>query len=724
MTPNPSRMTRSHAFLLLVAAVVVAAVTPARAKAQVSESVQAKPAPTASQPTKADADQAKAVIEETLARYRALKTYQDKTEMCFNVVMRDADGDDVGEKQESAGSLLFAATRRFAAISQQMSLYCDGQTLWKYAEFLSQYIESPVAEQLDLTADESLTAMGGPFGVHPLLPGLVHPDKPLSELFPMIKEFTRVAPETKDGQPGRRVFAKLETEDFPYDKPLAISLWIADETLLVGEIRVDMTDFYREMMSMQAVPWSDEEEEQPTVEKAEAVVRFVDVVVDADIPAERFVFKPGEDDKKVKEFAWPGSRRGDQLKLVGKPAPAFAGEDLDGKPLSLADFRGRVVVLDFWATWCGPCVQAMPHLQKVAEKYADKPVTVIGVNRDSQGAEKKIRNLLEEKKTTFRQLMDPEGDVAEKYEVTGIPQTVLIDTQGVVQDVRIGFTSGIEEDLSAGIEKLLKGEPIYTADELAEMIADSTFEEDEEAGEGETVSANLEDFAPERLVEGSVSRMQASGYSARRADVDGDGRPELLLPDWRGSLYVVSGDGSEVERVRFKGQGLGTSVTAVEPVRIKGGLHWLTAYTRHSGMGMKQRAQATLYGPDGSALWTFQPDLPADTSSQMVISAGDLDGDEIPEFAIGMMVFKMKERSGGTWTWAGQEGYLVILNADGQRIAQRRAGAQVHLVHVAPADKAGDPGTVLYLVDTELRRFQLRPAGEQPGRQPSPDTTE
>src|SRR5688572_28929850 len=94
-------------------------------------------------------------------------------------------------------------------------------------------------------------------------------------------------------------------------------------------------------------------------------------------------------DEKVDEFQFGGDDSRQQ-ELVGKPAPDFTGVDLEGKPVSLADYRGRVVMLDFWATWCGPCVQAIPHIQKVANKFADKPVTVLGINRDQPGSESRV----------------------------------------------------------------------------------------------------------------------------------------------------------------------------------------------------------------------------------------------------------------------------------------------------------------------------------------------
>jgi thiol-disulfide isomerase/thioredoxin len=147
-------------------------------------------------------------------------------------------------------------------------------------------------------------------------------------------------------------------------------------------------------------------------------------------------------------------------KLLDLPAPAFATLTPDGKPIALSDFKGKVVLLDFWATWCGPCMQAIPAIQRLSEKFKDQPVAIVGVNRDKEGDESKVKRTIERKQLTFHQAMDTPGTIAKSYKITAIPALILIDKEGVVRQVHVGYGPGEEEVLAAEIEKLLKGEKL------------------------------------------------------------------------------------------------------------------------------------------------------------------------------------------------------------------------------------------------------------------------
>ena len=95
-------------------------------------------------------------------------------------------------------------------------------------------------------------------------------------------------------------------------------------------------------------------------------------------------------------------------------------------------------------------------MQKVADRYKDKSVVMLGINRDTEGMEKAISKLLEKKNITLRQYMDKDGKAGEAYHVSGIPCIVLIDAQGVLHDVETGYAPGGEDALSEKIDKLLK----------------------------------------------------------------------------------------------------------------------------------------------------------------------------------------------------------------------------------------------------------------------------
>jgi thiol-disulfide isomerase/thioredoxin len=144
---------------------------------------------------------------------------------------------------------------------------------------------------------------------------------------------------------------------------------------------------------------------------------------------------------------------------VNQPAVDFALKNLEGKIVKLSDLRGKVVVVDFWATWCGPCKASFPYLQKVYNKYKDNPkVVILAVNtwENVSGKEKEnlVKKFMVDNKYTFPVLYD-EGFV-EKYGVSGIPTKFVIDKKGMVQFKTIGFTGEkMVEEMTMQLDILL-----------------------------------------------------------------------------------------------------------------------------------------------------------------------------------------------------------------------------------------------------------------------------
>jgi peroxiredoxin len=139
--------------------------------------------------------------------------------------------------------------------------------------------------------------------------------------------------------------------------------------------------------------------------------------------------------------------------LVGKPAPDFQVELLDGKKFHLADSKGRVVVLDFWATWCGPCLQTMPQIDGVVHEFDDQDVELIAVNLEEPASQ--IRSMLERHKLQMTVALDRDGVVAAKYAAAAIPQTVLIDRDGKVARLFVGGGPHLADHLRDAVRHLL-----------------------------------------------------------------------------------------------------------------------------------------------------------------------------------------------------------------------------------------------------------------------------
>ena len=144
---------------------------------------------------------------------------------------------------------------------------------------------------------------------------------------------------------------------------------------------------------------------------------------------------------------------------TGIPAPEFDIVTLDGDKTPLTDLLGeKIIVLDFWATWCGPCREALPILIKVTGEFKDENIVFFAVNQQEDADT--IGAFLEKEGLKPTVAMDPEGKIGEAYGVTGIPQSVIIGMDGRVQVVHVGFTAGFEEQLRKNLEDLVAGKDL------------------------------------------------------------------------------------------------------------------------------------------------------------------------------------------------------------------------------------------------------------------------
>jgi thiol-disulfide isomerase/thioredoxin len=144
---------------------------------------------------------------------------------------------------------------------------------------------------------------------------------------------------------------------------------------------------------------------------------------------------------------------------VGDAAPGFDLKDLSGASFSLASMKGEVVVLDFWATWCGPCRRGLPKIQELADWAKDKPVKVFAVNvmEQPQGAARLdlVREFWTKEKFTFPTLIDADDSVVAEYGFTGIPATVVIGPDGVISAVHLGFSPDLGDTLRKDVESAM-----------------------------------------------------------------------------------------------------------------------------------------------------------------------------------------------------------------------------------------------------------------------------
>jgi len=121
----------------------------------------------------------------------------------------------------------------------------------------------------------------------------------------------------------------------------------------------------------------------------------------------------------------------------GVHAPNFTLPDLHGKMVSLADFKGQVVLLNIWATWCGPCVEEMPSMEKLHQELKDEKLVILAVSIDESGATV-VSPFMEKHRLTFPALIDSAGTINSLYRTTGVPESFIIDKNGKILEEVIG----------------------------------------------------------------------------------------------------------------------------------------------------------------------------------------------------------------------------------------------------------------------------------------------
>jgi peroxiredoxin len=140
--------------------------------------------------------------------------------------------------------------------------------------------------------------------------------------------------------------------------------------------------------------------------------------------------------------------------MEGQPAPDFALKSSTGENLRLSEFRGDVVMINFWATWCGPCRQEMPLLDELYSRYQRVGFNLLGVNIDDDS--RRAMRMIEELGVNFPVLFDARKEVSELYEVEAMPVTVIVDREGTVRYIHHGYKPGYEDKYLDQIRSLLR----------------------------------------------------------------------------------------------------------------------------------------------------------------------------------------------------------------------------------------------------------------------------
>ena len=359
-----------------------------------------------------------------------------------------------GMKQEmpSEYSLAMERPNRFALVLKSgmvgATVVSDGTNAFTYVPLLKQYLKhgaptSFAGWHLTEAATDPASAGGSTF-----ITDLFTEDVE-ARILEGVTNAIHLGEETVDGEPCSRL--RFFEEEFDWE------LWVQRSGEPVfRRMRADMSRFMQRVTGQEAD--AGVMSSMLTNLTLALELEFGRWRINPELPAGRFVFAPPEGTREVEAFGAADAAENEEARhpLVGRPAPNFTLDLLSGGKIELSTLRGqKVVILDFWATWCGPCVRALPILSEVAENYRDRGVVLYALNQEED--EGTIRKFLERWSIKLSVALDRDGAVGDRYEAEGIPQTVIIDRTGTVRYVHVGFARDLKEQLTRELEELLRG---------------------------------------------------------------------------------------------------------------------------------------------------------------------------------------------------------------------------------------------------------------------------
>ena len=240
--------------------------------------------------------------------------------------------------------------------------------------------------------------------------------------------------EALDGETRAGTYAVVEaTYTLPAGTPVGQSkrtFWIDEKGFLIA----------REISRATAKP--------PGLEHSVEIIQtvsFATARANEELPDSLFVFVPPEDAEQVDTFNRQARR---SATFVGEAAQDFSLHDLKGRTFRLRNLRGKIVLLDFWASWCGPCRIDLPHIEALHDEYTREELVVLGVNGESETA---ARSFMEQQGYSFPSLVDQGHEVSRQYQATSLPTIVIVDEEGNVAAYLVGLQS--ESDLRRALAK-------------------------------------------------------------------------------------------------------------------------------------------------------------------------------------------------------------------------------------------------------------------------------
>lgn len=414
----------------------------------------------------AGTDEAKGLFADIVRAYRSIDSYRDEGR--FEIVAKIGD-----EARTQTWPVAITLTRpnRLVVEAGDLRLVGDGKTIATTVAPTKKYLVGPCPEKITTAhvTEGPLGAvfLGGPVaGPARLLLALLFDDEPAATILKDVKAI-RQDEDRVDGGKARKILV-LEQNSGP-----GLRLVVDPETQLLDAVDLAIKP---DALNARAP-------EGTTLADARVAWR-AGTVATAPVEEAAFAFDPPQGFAKVGAVLVPPEERDAATKaakkahpLVGRPGPEFSftllANDGQSKPMGKVDLQGKVVLIDFWATWCGPCLKKLPELEAIMTKFQNaEDVAILALNIEGRGDEPtelraKIEKTLKDRGADLLAKgpgglvgMDTKMGSAETFQVAAIPTVVLLDKEGVVRSYRVG--GGEEAVLIAEIEALRAGKPLPT----------------------------------------------------------------------------------------------------------------------------------------------------------------------------------------------------------------------------------------------------------------------
>jgi peroxiredoxin/outer membrane lipoprotein-sorting protein len=340
------------------------------------------------------------------------------------------------EKQADDFTSSFASPNKFRhEIKDQALMGSTGEKFYVYAKPRNAYLTAD-APKGKVMSDELPDPFAQLIGTQNLSLALALSKDPAAELSHSYGKIDKSA-DVKEGDTSYTVLSCSG----PQQGAPQTTLLIDQKTNLIHKALIDMSPTLKAQGA-------------PEVKKALVTIDYTTSKADAPVKPDEFAWAPPAGAKDARQMQQQDEGGGAATALEGKPAPDFKLKGLDDKEVSLASLKGKVVVLDFWATWCPPCVGSLPKLDKLYQDTKSQGVNIFAVNQAEDKA--KVQDFMKQKGLSVPVLLDSDSKVGNAYQANAIPETVVIGKDGKVAKVFVGAGPDTEEQLRAAVASAQK----------------------------------------------------------------------------------------------------------------------------------------------------------------------------------------------------------------------------------------------------------------------------